>query len=118
MVAYLQACVAIMASDHKSPKLAELCGQIYMAKRFFDDAHDALGWAWQNAKGTTRASTAACLLTLYRKENDMTGLREFAESEVIPVLGGYDDPLAQETCARAYLYLEESKQALRYLRAH
>ena len=114
MVAYLQACVAIMASDHKSPKLAELCGQIYMAKRFFDDAHDAFGWAWQNAKGTTRTSTAALILTLYQMENDMSGLREFAESKVIPVLGGYDDPLARPVPEHIFTWRKASKRYVIY----
>lgn len=116
LVYYLKSCATIMSSAFKSPKLAELCGQLFMENKFFDDAADAFAWAWQHATSRTRASTASCILVFHFRQQDLARLRSFAESEVIPKLENFDDPVAQETCARAYIYLSEFTKALPYLR--
>ncbi len=114
--AYCQAALQIMASGFQSPKLAELCGQIFLHARDFDLAEEFFKQAWSAGTGQVQISTAACLATLYGTKGDLKKLRDFAANEVEPRFADLDDAKAQETCARPYLFLKDAERSLHFFR--
>lgn len=114
--AYCQAALQLMRSGFQSPKLAELCGQIFLHVQDFDLAEEFFEQAWNTGTGPVQISTAACLATLYGSKGDLQKLRDFAANEIEPRFADLDDAKAQDTCARPYLFLKDPERSLHFLR--
>ncbi len=114
--AYCNAAMQLMDSGFQSPKLAELCGQIFLHVRDFDLAEKFFKQAWGTGTGHVQISTAACLATLYGTKGDLHKLRDFVVTEIEPRFADVDDAKAQETCARPYLFLKDAERALHFFR--
>lgn len=113
---YCKAALQLAESGFQSPKLLELCGQLFLHFQEYDLAEEYLLKAWESGTGQVKISTAACLATLYGKKGELEKLRDFSENEIEPRFADLDDAKAQETCARPYLFLKDSERALHFLR--
>ncbi len=105
-----------MESGFRSPKLAELCGQIFLQVEDLDRAEDCFKQAWSAGTGQVKISTAACLATLYGTKGDLQKLRDFAANEMEPRFADLDDAMAQEVCARTCLFLKDAERSLHFFR--
>lgn len=114
--AYSKAALQIMESGFQSPKLAELCGQVFLQVRQFDRAEQFFEQAWSAGTGQVQMSTAACLATLHGATGNLKKLRAFATNELEPRFADLDDAKAQEACARPYLFLKDAERALYFFR--
>ena len=113
---YCQAALQLMESGFQSPKLAELCGQVFLQVQDFDLAEKCFEQAWNAGTWKVQISTAGCLATLYGTKGDLQKLRDFAANEVEPRFADLDDAMAQETCARPYLFLKDAERSLHFFR--
>lgn len=113
---YCLASIQIKEVGLVSAKLYELCGQVFLQVKNFDLAEGFLLLAWGEAKGNVKISSAACIATLYGVKGSLHRLKDFAVNEIEPMLSELDDPKAQETCARPYLFLKDPERALHFLR--
>lgn len=113
---YRQVAYKFMGSKYLSPKLMELCGQFFLRTGDLMLAEALLEKAWKLGDWGNHASTAACLATLFGEKGDFEKLRHFAVSEIERRFAEIDDAVAQEACARPYLYLRDADRALHYLK--
>lgn len=113
---YCQAALQLMESGFQSPKLSELCGQIFLQVQDFVLAEKFFEQAWSAGTWKDQISTAACLATLYGAKGDLQKLRDFAANVVEPRFADLDDAKAQETCARPYLFLKDPERTLHFFR--
>ena len=116
LVAYRQAATTIMESGWQTPKLAELCGQLYLQLRDFELSEKCLEEAWCTGAGHVQITTAACIATLYGMSGQLDKLHDFATNEIEPRFADLEDARALETCARPYLFLKDVERTLYFLR--
>lgn len=113
---YCKAALELAESGFQSPKLLELCGQLFLQFQQYDVAEEYLLQALDSGACQVQISTAACLATLYGKKGDLKKLKDFSENEIEPRFAELDDAKAQETCARPYLFLKDAERALHFFR--
>lgn len=109
------AALKIMDSGLQSPKLSELCGQLFLRVNSFDIAERFFSESWRSGSWSVQVSTAACLATLYGTRGDMQKLRDFTVTEIEPRFAGFEDARAQGACAQGYLFLRDPERTLYYL---
>lgn len=114
--AYRQAALQLTESGLQSPKLTELCGQIFLQTRDFDLAEKLFEQAWCTGTSQVQISAAACLATFYGEKGDLEKLRNFAANKLEPRFADFDDAKAQEACARPYLFLKDAERSLYFFR--
>lgn len=112
--AYCQAALQLMESGSQSPKLMELCGQIFLQVQDFDLAEKFFEEAWAAGTWKDQISTGACFATLYGAKGDLQRLLDFTTKVLEPRFVDLDDAQAQETCARPYLFLKNAERSLHF----
>lgn len=105
----------IAKRGYPSPKLAEIHGQWLIQQGRLDDAGQVLQIAIETANAFSRVSTFVCRMILFSKRGDLKGLVGFMHESVLPEFEDLDDAKAQEACARGYLLLRRSEEALSHL---
>lgn len=114
--AYCRAALQLMETGFQSPKLTELCGQIFLRVQDFDLAEKFFEQAWRSGTWKNQITTGACFATLYGTKGDLQKLLDFATNVLEPRFADLDDAQAQEACARPYLFLKDAERSLHFFR--